>query len=636
MAKKQFKAESQRLLDIMIHSIYTHKEIFLRELISNASDAIDKLCYKALADPSVGMSRADFSIEIKREPETRTLTISDNGIGMTREELESNLGTIAKSGSLDFKRGIETDSEKTENGAQPAVDIIGQFGVGFYSAFIVSDTVTVISRAYGSDEAWKWVSSGADGYTITPCEKAAAGTEVIMHIRPDEPEGEKYSGFLEEYELSSLVKKYSDYIRYPIKMDRSKSRLKEGGEENERETYFENETLNSMVPIWQRTKAEVTDEELNGFYKEKFYDFEDPIKTVRVDAEGTVCYKALLFIPAKTPYDFYTKEYQKGLQLYSSGVLIMDKCADLLPEHFRFVKGVVDSPDLSLNISRELLQHDRQLKIIASHIEKKLRSEFLELQKNSRETYDAFFAQFGPQLKYGMVADFGAAKDTLKDLLMFYSSSQEKPVTMKEYRERMPEDQKDIYYATGGTVSFIEGLPQAERLRAKGYEILCLTHEVDEFVIQTLREYDGKQFKSVNRDELGLESDEEKKELEQKEEDLKPLLEFIKEALGDKVKEVRVSHKLQNTPVCLSAEGSVSFEMERYLNAVQPDSGASAERVLELNAGHTVTEKLRFLMDTDREKAEIYSKILFEQAALMAGLPIEKPADYSELVFSLM
>ena len=634
MAKKQFKAESQRLLDIMIHSIYTHKEIFLREIISNASDAVDKLCFKALTDSGIGMTRGDFAIDLRADRENRILTVSDNGIGMTKEELERNLGTIAKSGSLDFKKAME-ESGAEGDGEGTAVDIIGQFGIGFYSAFIVSDNVRVVSRAYGSEEAWQWESNGKDGYTVTPAERGAAGTDVIMQLRPDSEE-ESYSEFLEEYRLLSLVKKYSDYIRYPIRMEREKQRDKEDGEEQEPETYFEWETLNSMIPIWQRNKKEVTEEDLNRFYKEKFYDMEDPVRAVQVDAEGNVSYKALLFLPAKTPYDYYTKDYQYGLQLYSSGVLIMDKCADLLPEYFRFVRGVVDSPDLSLNISRELLQHDRQLKIIAGHIEKKIRSELLTLQKNERETYEAFWEQFGLQLKYGVVSDFGMHKETLTDLLLFRSSKEGKPATLSEYLERMPEEQTDIYYATGDSVHFIDALPQAERIRKKGYEIFYFTHEVDEFVAQILGSYKEKSFKSLNRDELNLETEEEKKELEEKEKNLKPLIQFVRETIGDELKEVKLTQKLESQPVCLTAGGAVSFEMEKYLKSVQPESGAAADRILELNAEHPVIRKLEGLLESDPEKAKDYARILYDQAKLMAGLPIDNPGAFSERIFSLM
>lgn len=640
MAKKQFKAESKRLLDLMINSIYTHKEIFLREIISNASDAVDKLCYIALTDSSVGMSREDFAITITRDKENRTLTVSDNGVGMTKEELEANLGTIAKSGSLQFKQDMAKSSEESEEKGDDTIDIIGQFGVGFYSAFMVSDKVTVISRAYGSDEAWKWESTGADGYSISEWEKESPGTDIIMEIKQN-TDDENYDQFIEEYNLASLVKKYSDYIRYPIKMEREKRRPKEGvetkeGEAPEMETYYEVETLNSMVPIWQRNKSEVSQEDLNAFYKEKFFDFQDPTLSVHVDAEGVVSYKALLFVPAKAGYDYYTKEYKKGLQLYSSGVLIMDKCEDLVPEHFRFVKGVVDSPDLSLNISRELLQHNRQLKTIAANLEKKIRNELLKMLGNDREKYEEFYKAFGLQLKYGVLADYGANKDNLKDLLLFQSSDSEKLTTLAEYLTRMKEDQKDIYYATGESASKIAALPQAERIREKGYEILYFTAEVDEFVAQTMMNYNEKSFKSVNSGDLDLTTEEEKEEVKKKQEESKDLLEFVRETLGEGVKEVKISENLKSHPVCLTAGGYLSFEMEKYMNTVQPEGGAKAERILELNASHPVFEKLGTLYESDKDQAAKYAKILYHQAELMAGLPIEDPAAYSELVFELM
>ncbi|MDR2908564.1 MAG: molecular chaperone HtpG [Oscillospiraceae bacterium] len=635
MAKKKFKAESKRLLDLMINSIYTHREIFLREIISNASDAVDKLCYRALTDQSVGMGRSDFAVTITRDPENRLLTVSDNGVGMTEAELEENLGVIAKSGSLDFKKNIP-ESDVKEGEALP-VDIIGQFGVGFYSAFMVSDKVTVVTKAYGAQKAYKWESEGADGYTVTECEKETVGTDVVMHIKPDAEE-EDYSRFLDEYTIVNLVKKYSDYIRYPIKMDRERSVRKEESPDDkpEYEKITEIETLNSMVPIWQRSKSELTEEDLNGFYRDKFDDFEPPVRAIHVDAEGAVSYRALLYIPAKASYDYYTKEYKKGLQLYSSGVLIMERCEDLVPEHFRFVRGVADSPDLSLNISREMLQHDRQLRVIASNIERKIRNELLKLQKDDREGYEKFFAQFGAQLKYGVPGDYGANKDTLKDLLIFSSSDSDKMTTLAEYRARMKEDQKDIYYATGDSVALIKALPQAERLLEKGYEILYFTHEVDEFVANTLREYDEKPFKSVNRDELGLDSEEEKEAAKKQEEESRPLLDFVKETLGERVREVKISRKLRSRPVCLSAGEALSFEMEKYLSAVQPDMGAKADRILELNAEHPVFEKLGKLRESDPEKAGRYAKILYHQAELMAGLAVEEPGEYSELIFSLM
>ena len=644
MAKKQFKAQSKRLLDLMINSVYTHKEIFLREIISNASDALDKLCYKALTDENVGMSRGDFFIRITQDESARTLTISDNGIGMSRDELESNLGTIAKSGSLNFKAEMDggQPSEADANSPEAPIDIIGQFGVGFYSAFMVADSVTVISRAYGSDEAWKWESTGTDGYTITACEKEGVGTDVIMRIKPDS-EDESYSRFLQEYGVSSLVKKYSDYIRYPIRMEVERRRPieKPDGEADdskppEMETYKVVETLNSMTPIWQRNKSEVSADDLAAFYKDKFHDFTDPLRSLHVDAEGTVSYKALLFVPERAGYDYYTKDYERGLQLYSSGVLIMDKCADLVSEHFRFVRGVVDSPDLSLNISRELLQHDRQLKVIASNIEKKIRNELLKLQKDDREVYEKFYAQFGLQLKYGTLQNFGKDKDQLKDLLLFSSSDSDKLTTLAEYRARMKDEQADIFFATGDTAKIIEALPQAERLREKGYEILYFTHEVDEFVAQTLRNYNDKPFKSVNRDDLGLDTEEEKQAVKQKEEESGDLLGFVKEAIGEGVKEVKLSSKLRGHPACLTAGGGLSFEMEKYLAQVQPDSDAKAERILELNAGHPLFAKLSALHTTQPERAKDLARLLYHQSELMAGLPIEDPAGYSQLVFSMV
>ncbi|MDL2232737.1 molecular chaperone HtpG [Ruminococcaceae bacterium OttesenSCG-928-L11] len=640
MAKKQFKAESKRLLDLMINSIYTHKEIFLREIISNASDAVDKLCYKSLTDSSVGMSRSDFYIEISVDKENRTLTVSDNGIGMTKEELETNLGTIAKSGSLQFKKDMEGEAKPEEN-----IDIIGQFGVGFYSAFMVSDTVTVRTKAHGdaASEAWEWQSTGTDGYTISACEKDAPGTEIVMHIKED-TEDESYSRFLEEHTIVNLVKKYSDYIRYPIRMEREKRRpveveAEDGEKKTEYETYTEVETLNSMVPIWQRNKNEVTNEDYNAFYKEKFFDFEDPLLHTHVDAEGVVSYKALLFIPAKAAYDYYTKEYKRGLQLYSSGVMIMDKCEDLIPEYFRFVRGVVDSPDLSLNISRELLQHDRQLKVIATNIEKKIKNELLKLCGKDREKYEAFWSAFGLQLKYGVMADYGAHKETLQDLLLFRSSDSDKFTTLAEYVGRMKEDQEHIYYATGESAAHINNLPQLEKVREKGFEVLYFTEDVDEFAIQMMRTYMEKEFKSINSGDLGLETEEEKKELEKKQEESKDLLDFIKETLGDKIKEVKVSHNLVNYPVCLTAGGHMSFEMEKYLNSFQNESGAKADRILELNPSNALFDKLQGMIDggdADKEKARQYIQVLYHQACLNAGLPIEDTAAYSNLIFGLL
>lgn len=629
MATKQFKAESKRLMELMINSIYTNNEIFLREILSNASDALDKLCYKALTENEIGMSRSDFEINIAVDKDARTITITDNGIGMTKEELESNLGTIARSGSLKFKEDMSEEDKKED------IDIIGQFGVGFYSAFMVSDEVTVTSRAYGEDAAWKWQSSGADGYSIAEAKKDTTGTEIVMHIKPDAEE-EKYSNFLEEYTITSLVKKYSDYIRYPIKMEREKFRPKEGGEEGETESYREIETLNSMIPIWQRQKSEVTDDDYNAFYKEKFFDFEDPLLTIHQSAEGLVSYKALMFVPSKASYDFYTKEYKRGLQLYSSGVLIMDKCEDLLPEHFRFVRGVVDSPDLSLNISREMLQQNHQLKTIASNIERKLRNELLKLMSDNREKYENFYNAFGLQIKYGVLSDYGMHKEQLQDLLLFPSSDSDKLTSLAEYLTRMKDGQETIYYATGDNAQKISALPETERIREKGYEILYFTHEVDEFVAQTLMTYNEKPIKSIRGDDLGLETEDEKKKLEEKQEENKSLLDFAKETLGEEVEKVRLTDKLRSYPVCLTAEGPLSFEMERYLNTVQPDGDAKAQRVLEFNPEHPVFQKLQALQQDDPEAAKRTVKILYHQAELMAGLTIEDPTEYSSMIFDLL
>ena len=584
MEKKEFQAESKRLLDLMINSIYTNQEIFLREIISNASDAIDKLAYQALTDESVGLNRSDFAITLKADEKYRLLTISDNGIGMTQEEMEENLGTIAKSGSLQFKKDLSADAD---------VDIIGQFGVGFYSAFMVAEAVTVVSRKFGTDQAFMWQSSGADGYTITPCERDAAGTDVILKLKGD-TEDENYSRFLKSYELRSLVKKYSDYIRYPIKMDVETQKLKEQPEGEEKkedakpeyETVVETETFNSMVPLWQRNKKDITEDEYAQFYREKFYDFEAPLSTIHFSVEGAVTYKAMLFIPAKAPYDYYTKDYKKGLQLYSSGVLIMENCADLLPEHFRFVRGVVDSQDLSLNISREMLQHDRQLKIIASNLEKKIKAELVRMEKDEREKYEKFFTAFGRQLKYGVVADFGTHKDLLQELLLFWSSKENKLVTLQEYVDAMAEDQKYIYFAAGESRSRLQQLPQAEVVREKGYDILFFTEDVDEFVAQSLMKVGEKEFRNVASDDLGLQSDEEKKAAEETEAQAKDVLDFIRETLGDKVKEVRVSKTLKSHPVCLVPDAGMSFEMEKYMKRVNPEFSYEAGRVLEVNTGH--------------------------------------------------
>ena len=636
MAKKQFKAESKRLLDLMINSIYTHKEIFLRELISNASDAEDKLAYKALTDDQVPVDRKDLKITIVPDKEMRTLTVSDNGVGMTREELENNLGTIAKSGSFQFKQ----DLAKEEKGED--IDVIGQFGVGFYSAFMVADHVTVVSRAYGSDEAWMWQSDGADGYTVTQCEKDAPGSDVIMHLKANADE-ENYDQYLETYKLQELIKKYSDYIRYPIVMEvedyRQKEKPADAGDDYkpEWETVKEWKTINSMVPLWQRQKSKVTAEEYNAFYKEKFMDWQDPLAVVHTSAEGAVTYKAMLYIPQKAPYDFYTREYQKGLQLYSSGVLIMDKCADLLPDYFRFVKGVVDSPDFSLNISREVLQHDRQLKVIASALEKKIKGELVKLQKEDPEKYEQFWTAFGSQIKYGVVADYGAHKDNLKDLLLFWSSKEEKNTTLEAYQGRMAEEQPYYYYACGESVDKIAKLPQVERILDKGYEILYCTEDVDDFVMQALGEIDGKKFKSATAEDALPQTEEEKKAAEEKAEEGKPVLEAVKAALGDQVKEVRLSKILKSGACCLSADGPVSLEMERYMRKMEGGEHMKAERVLELNADSAPYAALKKAVDAgDQATVEKYAKLLYGQALLLADLPLEDPAEYAQLVCSLM
>ncbi len=632
MAKKQFKAESKRLLDLMINSIYTHKEIFLRELISNASDAVDKLYYKTITEGDTGISRDDFGIRIEADRENRTLRIIDNGMGMTREELEKNLGTIAKSGSLDFKSEMDKKDE---------IDIIGQFGVGFYSAFMVSDKVSVLSRAYGSDEAYMWESSGADGYTITEAEKDSNGTEITLTLKED-TDDENYSEYLDAYKIKSLITKYSDYIRYPIQMMVEKHRLKPGcedkkPEEQEYETYQELETLNSMVPLWKKNKSEIKDEDYNEFYKDKFYDFTDPAKVIHTDVEGVVSYTALLFIPGQAPFNYYTKDYEKGLQLYSSGVLIMDKCPDLLPDYFSFVKGLVDSQDLSLNISREMLQHDRQLRAIAQRLEKKIKSELLSMLKTDREKYISFFKNFGLQLKYGLYDSFGANKETLKDLLMFYSSTEKALVTLSEYVSRMKHEQKYIYYASGETVEQIDRLPQTELLKEKGYEILYLTDSIDEFALQVMREFDEKQFKSVSGEDLDIEESKEEKEAAEKQaEESKDLLEFMKESLDGKVSEVKLSHRLKSHPVCLTSKGGLSIEMEKVLNAMPTDEKVQAERVLEINAKHPVLEKLKKEYDTDKDTVKKYTALLYDQARLIEGLPIEDPVEFSNAVCELM
>jgi molecular chaperone HtpG len=638
MAKKQFKSESKRLLDLMIHSIYTHKEIFLREIISNASDAIDKLCYISLTDDKVGLTRDDFKIIITADKEKRTLTISDNGIGMTAEELESNLGVIARSGSLQFKKDMTDTNED--------VDIIGQFGVGFYSAFMVADKVTVISKAYGSDTdtANMWVSAGSDGYTITPCQKVSVGTDIIIDMKPDEEE-EDYCEFLEEDTLHRIIKKYSDYIRWPIIMDVTKSRQvdgtetdKDGSKKKIWEDYTETEVINSRIPIWQRAKSEVTDEECMQFYKEKFFDMEDPVSVLRISAEGTVTYKAMLFIPAKAPHDYYSREYEAGLQLYTSGVMIMEHCADLLPEHFRFVRGVVDSQDLSLNISRELLQHDRQLKVIASNLEKKIKAELKKLMDNDYDKYVLFFKSFGLQLKYGLVNGYGANRDMLSDLIMFYSSKAEKLIPLADYVKNMQEGQKYIYYACGENAAKLDKLPQAENVREKGYEIFYMTDDIDEFVVRSLMKFEDKEFRSVNDDDLGLESEDEKKETEKLETENKDILDFVKDSLSGKIAAAKLSHKLKSHPVCLTTQGGISLEMERYFAALNTEASENmkAERVLELNVNHPVFAALKDTFTSDKEKAKKYAELLYGQSQLIAGVSLDDPSHFADLISELM
>ena len=628
MEKMQFKAESQRLLDLMINSIYTHKEIFLREIISNASDAIDKLAYTALTDDKVGLNREDFAITITRAKDARLLTVSDNGIGMTREEMEENLGTICKSGSLGFKQAMEKNDE---------IDIIGQFGVGFYSAFMVASSVTVISKKYGQDKAWKWVSDGADGYTIEEADREFAGTDVIMSIKADTEE-EKYSEYLEEYQLRNLIRKYSDYIRYPIRMEVSKSRKKADSPEDqpEYESYTEEETLNSMVPIWQRNKKDVTEEEYETFYREKFFDYNKPLRTIHINAEGMVSFKALLYVPGKAPFDFYSKDFKQGLQLYSSGVMIMENCEELLPEHFRFVRGIVDSQDISLNISREMLQHNRQLTVIARNIEKKIKSELTAMLENDREKYEEFFGVFGRQLKYGTVADYGAHKDAVQDLLLFWSHKENKLITLKEYTEAMAEGQEKIYFAPGENKDRLGKLPQVQTLMSKGYDVLLFTEDVDEFIPQTLMTYAEKQFCNVTTEDLQLQSEEEKKELENKAEELKGFLTFVKESLGEQVKEVKLSANLGSAPVCMTPDSGMSFEMEKYMKRMNPEFSYTAGRILELNAEHEAVKAMQKAMTEDPLKAKDYAQLLFCQAQLMADLPLEDPAAYTELVCKLM
>ena len=628
MEKKQFKAESQRLLDLMINSIYTHREIFLREIISNASDAIDKLAYTALTDEKVGIARDQFAITITRDKENRTLTVSDNGIGMSLEEMEENLGTIAKSGSLGFKQAMEKKED---------IDIIGQFGVGFYSAFMVASEVTVISKKYGADKAYKWVSNGTDGYSVEEAQRDTAGTDVIMVLKADTEE-DTYSQYLEEYEIRNLITKYSDYIRYPIRMEVEKSRKKEDSPEDkpEYESYTEVETLNSMVPLWQKNKKDVTEEEYNTFYRDKFYDFNKPLRVIHFSAEGQVSFKALLYIPSKAPYDFYTKDFKRGLQLYSSGVMIMENCEDLLPEHFRFVRGVVDSQDLSLNISREMLQHNRQLTIIARNIEKKIKSELKSMLENEREKYEEFYAAFGRQLKYGAVSDYGAHKDSCQDLLLFYSHKQGKLISLKEYVDAMPEGQEKIYFAPGENKELLAKLPQVTLLDGKGYDTLLFTEDVDEFVPQTLMTYQEKSFCNVSTEDLGLQSEEEKKAAQEEAEEKKGFLTFVKDSLADQVKEVRLNKNLGACPVAMVPDAGMSFEMEKYMKRVNPEFSFPSARILELNPDNDTVRQLQETMTADPVKAKDLAQLLCYQAQLMAQLPIDDPYAYTELVCKLV
>ncbi|WP_280145631.1 molecular chaperone HtpG [Bacillus amyloliquefaciens] len=625
MRKKKFKAESKRLLDMMINSIYTQKEIFLRELISNASDAIDKIYYKALTDDSLTFDQDNYYIKVTADKEARTLTVTDTGIGMTKDELEQHLGTIAKSGSLAFKE---------ENDAKDGHDIIGQFGVGFYAAFMVADKVTVKSKALGSDEAYVWESEGAAGYTVAPCDKETVGTEITLKIK-ENTEDESYDEFLENYRIKAIVKKYSDFIRYPIKMEETVNKPKEGSE-NEFEEVQEEQTVNSMVPIWRKNKSELTDEDYEAFYAEKHYGFDKPLTHVHISVDGVVRYNSILFIPENMPFDYYTKEFEKGLELYSNGVLIMNKCADLLPDHFSFVKGMVDSEDLSLNISREMLQHDRQLKLIAKNINKKIKAELKSLLKNKREKYESFYESFGRQLKFGVYNDFGANKDVLKDLLLFYSSKEKKLVTLDEYVSRMPEDQKYIYYASGDSYERIEKLPQTEMVADKGYEILYFTEDIDEFAIKKLTSYEEKEFKSVSSADLGIDADENEKQTEAEENEYKDLFESMKEILADKVKNVRASKRLKSHPVCFATDGEVTIEMEKVLNAMPDSQQVKAEKVLEINPNHEVFETLKNAHGQDREKLALYTNLLYNQALLIEGLPIHDPVEFTNDICKVM
>ena len=621
MEKREFKAESKRLLDLMINSIYTNKEIFLRELISNASDAIDKMYYKALTDENLSFNKEDYFIKIDVDKENRTLTVSDTGIGMTKEELEENLGTIAQSGSFAFKQ---------ENEIKDGFDIIGQFGVGFYSAFMVADKVTVITKAYGETQGYKWESEGADGYTIEPNEKTNTGTDIILKLK-ENTEDENYDEYLEEYRLRGIIKRYSDFIRYPIKMDVTDHKLKEGSEDDYEEV-IEEKTINSMVPIWRKNKSELTDEDYEKFYSEKHFGFEKPLKYIHMSVDGLIRYDSILYIPGETPYDFYTKEYEKGLELYSSGVLIMNKCADLLPDYFGFVKGIVDSEDLSLNISREMLQHDRQLKLIAKKIREKIKDELTNLLKSDREKYEQFFENFGKQLKYGVYSDFGMNKDMLEDLLLFYSSNEKKLVTLEEYVNRMKEDQKYIYYASGESVQRIDKLPQVEFVRDKGFEILYLTDDVDEFAIKVLGKYKEKEFKSVSSSDLELDNENEKEDKE----DNNDLVSSMKEILSGKVKDVRFTKRLKDHPVYLASEGDLSIEMEKVLSQMPNNPNMKAEKVLEINSNHNVFNSLKSAFENDKDKFKLYTNLLYNQALLIEGLPLEDPVEFTNNIWKLL
>ncbi|CEH30198.1 chaperone protein HtpG [Aneurinibacillus migulanus] len=625
MVKQQFKAESKRLLDMMINSIYSQREIFLRELISNSSDAIDKIYYKALTDDNLNFDKDSYYIKVAVDKENRILKISDTGIGMTKEELENNLGVIAKSGSLAFK---------DENELKDGHDIIGQFGVGFYSAFMVADVVTVISKALGNDDAYKWESAGADGYTIVPCEKDSVGTEIVLKIK-ENTEDESYDEYLEEYRLKAIIKKYSDFIRYPIKMDVTEKRLKEGSE-NEFEDYCEEQIINSMVPIWRKNKSELTPEDYENFYMEKHYGFDKPIKHIHISVDGAVRYNAILFIPENIPFDYYTKEYEKGLELYSNGVLIMNKCSDLLPDYFSFVKGMVDSEDLSLNISREILQHDKQLKLIAKNIKTKITSQLQSLLKDDRDKYEKFYKSFGRQLKYGVYSDFGSNKEVLQELLMFYSSKEKKLVTLDEYVSRMPEDQKYIYYASGETYERIEKLPQTELVLEKGYEILYFTEDIDEFAVKMLMTYKEKEFKSVSSGDLGIEAEESQNNTDSEENENKDLFDYMKNILSDKVKDVRISKRLKNHPVCLSTDGEVTIEMEKILKTMPGNQNIKAEKVLEININHEVFKSLKDAFEKDKEKLNLYTNLLYNQALLIEGLPINDPVEFTNDICKIM